>query len=71
MGECLDLLNLGHHGGHQEKKILKFVTLDCRKIHLQTPEELKMFLKNLSTMANILNKSHDMMLKLHKKRKQT
>ena len=57
--------------GAPKAKILKFVTLDCRKIHLQTPEELKMFLKNLSTMANILNKSHDVMLKLHKKRKQT
>ena len=57
--------------GAPKGKILKFVTLDCQKIHLQTPEELKMFLKNLSTMANILNKSHDVMLKLHKKRKQT
>ena len=29
-------------------KIWKFVTQDCREMHLQTPEQLKMSLKNSS-----------------------
>ena len=30
-------------------RIWKFVTLDCRKMHFQTPEQLKMSFKNSST----------------------
>ena len=43
----------------------------CRKMHMRAPEQLKMFLKNSPTTADILDKSHDVMLKLHKNRKQT
>ena len=53
------------------EKMWKFVTLDFWKTHLGTPEQLKMSLKNLSTVADILDKSHDVMQKLHKNRKQT
>ena len=52
-------------------KIWKFVTRDFWKMHLLTQEQLKMFLKKLSTMTDIFDKSHDVMLKLHKNRKQT
>ena len=40
-------------------------------MHMRAPEQLKMFLKISPTTADILDKSHDVMLKLHKNRKQT
>ena len=41
----------------------KFVTRDCSKIHLRAPEELKTYLKNLSTMRDVFDKSHYVVLK--------
>ena len=50
--------------------IWKFPVLDCGKIHLQAPEQLKISLKNLST-TTVIDKSHGMAIKLHKNWKQT
>ena len=38
--------------------------------HSRLPEKLKMSLKNLSTMTNIFDKSHDVVLKFHEDQKQ-
>ena len=38
--------------------------------HSRLPEKLKMSLKNLSTMTNIFDKSHDKVLKFHEDQKQ-
>ena len=35
-------------------QIWKFVTLDCRKMHLRVPEQLKMSLKDSSTRHTFL-----------------
>ena len=51
-----------------EGKNWKIVTLDYQK---QTSEELKMSLKDSSTITDILDISHDVVLKLHENRKQT
>ena len=52
-------------------KIWKFVTPDCRKMHFGALEQLKMTLKNSSKTTDIFDKSRDVVLKLHKNRKQT
>ena len=54
-----------------EVKNWKFITLDCWKMHLRAPEQLKMSLKNLPSMTEIFNKSYDVVLKLRENRKQT
>ena len=54
-----------------EVKNWKFVTVDCWKMHLRAPEQLKMTLKNLPSMIEIFNKSYDVVLKLRENRKQT
>ena len=43
----------------------EFVTLDCQRMPMRTPEQLKIFLKNSSTIAGILDKSHDVVVELH------
>ena len=45
-------------------RLWKFDTLDA-------PKQLKVSVKSSSTTTDILNKSHDVILKLHKNRKQT
>ena len=57
--------------GNEGKKAYRFVTVDCRKMHLRAPEHLKMSLKKLSLTADIFGKSHDVVLKLHQNWKQT
>ena len=47
----------------------KFVLLDCRKMHLRTPEQLKMSLKTSSTTTDNFDKSRDVVLQLHGNRK--
>ena len=49
---------------------MKFVTVDRLKMHLRVPEQLKRSLKNSTTTTGI-DKSHDVVLKLHKNREQT
>ena len=51
--------------------IWKFVTLDCRKMHLRATEQLKIPFKDSLTMNEIFDKSNDMVLKLHENRRQT
>ena len=42
----------------------KFVTLECREMHLRAPEQLKMSFKNSSTTTESFDKLHDAVLKL-------
>ena len=57
--------------GNEGKKAYRFVTVDCRKMHLRAPEQLKMSLKIFLTTTDIFGDSHDVVLKLHKNRKQS
>ena len=47
----------------------KFVSIDCRKMHFASTRTAKNVLKNSSTAKHIFDKSHDVVLKLHKNRK--
>ena len=46
------------------RKIWKFVTQDCWRMHLRAPKQLKISLKKSSTTTDIFDKSHDVVLKL-------
>ena len=43
------------------------VIVDCRKMHLRPPEQLKMPHKNSLTTADIFHESHDVGLKVQDK----
>ena len=51
VSDLLDLVSpWGTHCGVSRRKSWIFVTLDCQKMHLLVPEQLKMSLKNLGDM---------------------